>query len=58
MARRVDASICTNCGVCDDQCPVSIIVEKDGARFINDEAECIDCAACDAVCPVEAIKVV
>ena len=58
MPRRIDAGTCTNCGVCEDQCPVGIIVEKDDARFIKDESECIDCGACDAVCPVEAIKAI
>ena len=57
MGRRIDPKICTNCGVCDAQCPVGIIVEQNNVRIVKDESECIDCAACDAVCPVDAVIV-
>jgi ferredoxin len=46
---------CTNCGACDDVCPVDAISEK-GNKHVIDLDTCIDCGACDDVCPVDAIK--
>jgi ferredoxin len=45
---------CTNCGVCEPECPVEAIKEKDNARVIDADA-CTDCGACAGSCPVEAI---
>jgi len=53
MAYKVIDS-CVNCGVCDSECGVAAIIEKDGKRFIEAE-KCVDCGACVPVCPVEAI---
>jgi MinD superfamily P-loop ATPase len=46
---------CTNCGVCEDACPVDAIVEKDDKRFIEPE-QCTECGACVDSCPINAIK--
>jgi len=54
MAYVIDDT-CTNCGVCEPECPVDCITEKDGKRVINAE-ECIDCGACEAVCPAGSIS--
>ena len=45
---------CTNCGVCEDECPVGAISEADDVRVIDAET-CTDCGACAEVCPVDAI---
>jgi len=45
---------CTNCGVCEDECPVGSITEGDDIRVIDAET-CTDCGACAEVCPVDAI---
>ncbi|MCL2792820.1 MAG: 4Fe-4S binding protein [Spirochaetaceae bacterium] len=45
---------CTNCGVCDSECPVDAIIEKNGKRFINDA--CTSCGICADTCPVDAIE--
>jgi ferredoxin len=46
---------CTNCGVCEDECPVGAISEGDDARVIDPDT-CTDCGACVEVCPVDAIE--
>jgi len=45
---------CTNCGACDDSCPVNAISEQGGKRVIDADT-CIDCGACEDTCPVSAI---
>lgn len=46
---------CTNCGVCEDECPVGAISEGDDCRVIDADT-CTDCGACAEVCPVDAIE--
>jgi len=54
MAYTINDS-CTNCGVCEDECPVGAISEADDARVIDGDT-CTDCGACAEVCPVDAIE--
>lgn len=56
MAYVIDDT-CTNCGVCEPECPVDCISEKGDVRVI-DADECIDCGACEAVCPAGSISAV
>ncbi|MBE9569679.1 MAG: 4Fe-4S binding protein [Desulfuromonadales bacterium] len=46
---------CTNCGACDDSCPVDAISEKGDKRVIDPDL-CTDCGACVDTCPVDAIE--
>lgn len=46
---------CTNCSVCEDECPVGAISEGDGVRVIDADT-CTDCGACVDACPVDAIE--
>jgi len=46
---------CTNCGACDDSCPVDAISEKGDKRVIDPDL-CTDCGACVDACPVDAIE--
>jgi MinD superfamily P-loop ATPase len=50
----IDAETCINCGVCDSECPVKAISEKNGARWINPKL-CVGCGACVDICPVDAV---
>ena len=43
---------CIACGVCKDECPVSVIAEGEKQYTIGEG--CIDCDACAGVCPVGA----
>lgn len=45
---------CTNCGVCEAECPVEAISEMGNMRAIDEDA-CTECGVCADVCPVEAI---
>ena len=53
MAYKINDN-CANCGVCDSECPVEAISEKDGKRWI-DPAKCQDCGVCAGNCPTDAI---
>lgn len=46
---------CTNCGICDPECPVEAISEEGGKRVIDADL-CTDCGICASVCPVDAIS--
>lgn len=53
MAHVINSD-CINCGVCEPECPVEAISEKNDTRVI-DPAACTDCGACVEVCPADAI---
>jgi ferredoxin len=55
LAYKIDESKCTNCGLCEPNCPVEAISEKGNARGI-DAGTCIDCGACAGSCPFSAIS--
>lgn len=46
---------CTNCAVCEEECPEEAISEKNDKRVI-DAGKCTDCGACVESCPVDAIS--
>lgn len=45
---------CTNCGVCEPECPAEAISESGNMRVIDPDL-CTDCGVCADVCPAEAI---
>jgi 2-oxoglutarate ferredoxin oxidoreductase subunit delta len=47
-------SVCTECGVCADYCPVQAIAPNGGGAKI-DETLCIGCGQCELHCPEHAI---
>ena len=52
MAYTINSN-CINCGVCEPECPVEAISEKNDVRVI-DAATCTSCGACAEVCPADA----
>ena len=46
---------CTNCGVCEPECPVGAIKEEGDKRVIDPDA-CTQCGVCVDTCPVSAIS--
>ncbi len=56
----IDQEICTQCGVCVDECPEEaiVVVEKDGEEIhVIDQEKCTQCGICIDECPEEAIFV-
>jgi len=54
MAAKVDADICTGCGICVDLCPLVAISLKDDKAVIDDN--CTECGLCVDECPNDAIS--
>ena len=52
---RVDRSVCTGCGDCEEVCPVDAIEIIDGKSHIDPE-KCIGCGFCQGVCSYDAIR--
>jgi electron transport complex protein RnfB len=51
----VDAELCSECGACQERCPMEALHAGDGATAVNLD-RCIGCGACMPTCPTEAIR--
>lgn len=51
---NVDRELCTSCGTCVDQCPVSALSMDEDIPQADDDT-CITCFCCQEVCPEKAI---
>jgi uncharacterized protein (DUF362 family)/NAD-dependent dihydropyrimidine dehydrogenase PreA subunit len=51
---QADPALCTACGTCIDQCPVSALTMSDHLPLL-DEDTCIRCFCCQEICPEKAI---
>jgi uncharacterized protein (DUF362 family)/NAD-dependent dihydropyrimidine dehydrogenase PreA subunit len=51
---QADPDLCTGCGTCIDQCPVSALSMGDAIPVVNPEM-CIVCFCCQEMCPEKAI---
>ncbi len=50
---------CTNCRICEKQCPNGVHSFDPAARqMVSDERKCVDCQRCVAFCPTRALKIV
>ena len=50
-----DSSVCADCGLCVDSCPMSAI-QKIDEGYVRDTSKCISCSICTSSCPAEAWK--
>lgn len=51
---QADSELCTACGTCVDQCPVSAL-SMNGDTPLVDPESCITCFCCQEICPEKAI---
>jgi uncharacterized protein (DUF362 family)/Pyruvate/2-oxoacid:ferredoxin oxidoreductase delta subunit len=51
---QADPELCTQCGCCIDQCPVSALSMHDRAPKVDVDS-CITCFCCQEICPEKAI---
>jgi ferredoxin len=57
MPAVVNVEECVGCGLCVDECPISIIVMKDSIAVV-DVDECTECGTCVSACPNAAITII
>lgn len=56
----VDEALCTRCGACVEDCPISVLILEGTAppRYVSERADrCAYCAHCASVCPTGALKI-
>jgi uncharacterized protein (DUF362 family)/Pyruvate/2-oxoacid:ferredoxin oxidoreductase delta subunit len=51
---RSDPDLCSGCGLCVEQCPVSALTLKDGLPAVDADT-CITCFCCQELCPEKAM---
>jgi uncharacterized protein (DUF362 family)/NAD-dependent dihydropyrimidine dehydrogenase PreA subunit len=51
---QADPDLCSSCGACIEQCPVSALHMEDDIPLVTEEL-CITCFCCQEICPEQAI---
>lgn len=54
---RLDASLCTGCGLCRQVCPHGVFGYGHGKAVVQDIDACMECGACALNCPEKALAV-
>lgn len=59
MPPVIDQEKCNGCGICDDNCPVDIIIiDDEGKAICPYPEECWHCAVCRMDCPEDAVQII
>jgi ferredoxin/flavodoxin len=53
IPKKIDSEACTQCGICEEECPVDAVVLDPYPEF---DQNCIDCFNCIRLCPEGAIE--
>jgi len=48
---RYHLTLCTQCGICADECPEGAIALNDAGGYVIDPETCTNCGVCVDVCP-------
>ncbi len=51
----INSSMCTGCGICEQNCPANAIKVNEQKAELNQEI-CIRCGICHSVCPQNAVR--
>lgn len=54
---KLNADLCTGCGMCTIVCPHAVFRIMEGKAFIQDRDACMECGACAMNCGFGAISV-
>jgi ferredoxin len=58
MENKIDQSLCKNCKLCTEVCPIKIIGQNGSIHFKQErEHLCLQCGQCMAICQTKAINV-
>lgn len=60
MPPVIDMNECVGCGICDDSCPIDVIMfnKETNSPIVLYPRECWHCGSCRQDCPEGAIKIV
>lgn len=59
MIKKIDAYLCTGCGLCEKVCQMDVFRKnEEGKMSIAYQVDCCLCLECKFVCPTDAIEFV